>query len=130
MPTRTAPRALALALPAGALARPRDFLVVLLRDLPLRLLEKPVVVVADGADRETARAVPERADHAQEPLPDAEPLVAPERRQLCVSALGADEAAEYAQDRREAELLREGRAAALVEPPVLNGVGRAGVEAA
>src|SRR6266542_6531618 len=30
----------------------------------------------------------------------------------------------------EAELLREGRAQALVEPPVLDGVGRAGVETA
>jgi len=47
-----------------------------------------------------------------------------------VSALGADEPAEDAQDRREAELLREGGAAALVEPPVQDRVGRAGVEAA
>jgi hypothetical protein len=54
--------------------------------------------------------------------------VARERLELRAAAVGADEGAEDAQDRREAELLGEGRAAALVEPPVLDRIGRARVE--
>src|SRR5438874_9022259 len=44
------------------LARPRDLLVGLLRDLALRLLQEPVVVVAHGAHGETSRAVAEGAE--------------------------------------------------------------------
>src|SRR5262249_12778131 len=106
---------------------PRDFLVVLLGNLALRVLQEPVVVVAHGADGETARAVAERADDAQEPLPDAEPLVARERLALGAGADGAHEPTDDPQDRREAELLREGGTAALVESPVQDRIGRARV---
>src|SRR4029453_10946141 len=79
---------------------------------------------------ETARAAAEGAADAQEPLPDAEPLVAAERLELCVVDVAVKERAEDPDDGREAELLRERRAQALVEAPVLNRVGRAGIEAA
>src|SRR5262245_27729737 len=49
-----------------------DFLRRLLRDVLLHLGEVRVVVVAHRADREAARAVAERADHAQQALPEAE----------------------------------------------------------
>src|SRR4029453_14914927 len=104
-------------------------LVGLLGNLALPLLEEPVVVVADGTDGQAARTVAEGADHAKQPLPDAEPLVARERSRLGLGTFLADESAEDSQDRREAELLCKGRAQALVEPPVLDRVGRARIEA-
>src|SRR4030095_2504679 len=58
------------------------------------------------------------------------PLVAAERLELCVVDVAAQERAEDPDDGREAEFLRERRAEALVEPPVLDRVGRAGIEAA
>src|SRR5439155_16858732 len=100
------------------LTRPRDFLIVLLRDLALRFFQEPIVVVAHGTHGETARAVAEGPDHTQEPLPDAEPLVAGERRELRPGAVAPHELSEDADDRGEAELLGERRAETLVEPPV------------
>src|SRR5262245_29086465 len=94
------------------------------------VLEKAVVVVADRADRKAARAVTERAHDSQEPLPDAEPLVAAQRLELRPVAVAAQERAEDADDRGEAELLSERRAETLVEPPVLDRVGRARIQAA
>src|SRR5262249_24476179 len=115
---------------AEQLARPRPLRVGLLGNLSMGILEEAVVVVADRAHGVAARAVAEGADDAQEPLPDAEPLVAAERAELCCAAVAPNKRAEDADDRGEAELLSERRAQALVESPVLDGVGRAGIEAA
>src|SRR5262245_54264621 len=94
------------------------------------VLEKAVVAVADRADGEAARTVAEGADDTQEPLPDAEPLVAAQRPELRPVAVAAQERAEDADDRGEAELLGERRAETLVEAPVLDRVGRARIQAA
>src|SRR5262245_53382433 len=94
------------------------------------VLEKAVVAVADRTDGEAARTVAEGADDAQQPLPDAEPLVAAQRLELRPVAVAAQERAEDADDRGEAELLSERRAETLVEPPGLDRVGGAGIEAA
>src|SRR5262249_49027872 len=110
--------------------RSRHLRVGLLRDLTMGVLEEAIVVLADRADGEAARAVTEGADDAQEPLPDAKPLVAAQRAELRCAAVTANECTEDADDRGEAELRREGRAETLVEAPVLDRVGRAGVEAA
>src|SRR4029450_10992904 len=112
------------------LARPRDLRVGLLGNLTVGVLEKPVVIVADRTDGETARAVAEGADDAQEPLPDTEPLVAAGRAEVARTGLTPHERAKASDDRGEAELLRERRAQPLVEAPVLDRVGRAGIEAA
>src|SRR5262245_26077258 len=48
------------------------FLRGLFRNHLLRIGQMGVIVVADRADREAARTIPERADHAQQTLPEAE----------------------------------------------------------
>ena len=89
-----------------------------------------VIVVADRAHREAARAVAERADHAQQPLPEAEEVARAERSAVLSSSGRSIIRSKNLQDLREAELLRLGRARALVDAPVQHRVGRARVQAA
>src|SRR5439155_2739820 len=102
----------------------------LLGNRTLRLLEKQSVIVAHGTDGQAAGTVTEGAHDAQQPLPDPEPLVSAQGGHLGPRARRGEELPERLQDRGEAELLREGGALALVEVPVLHGVGGTGVEAA
>src|SRR5258706_10177579 len=101
----------------------------LLRDLLLHLGKVRVVVVAHRAHGEAARAVAERADDAQQALPEAE-QVARLQHLRSLRRRGIDDALHELQHGHEAEFLRPGGAAALVDAPVLNGVGRAGMQAA
>src|SRR5687767_11452264 len=101
----------------------------LLRDVLLDVGEMRVIVVADRAHREAARAVAERADHAQQALPEAE-QVARAKRFLLLLRRHADELAHEVGDRHVAELLRLGGAAGLVEAPLLHRVRRARMQAA
>src|SRR5581483_9497398 len=88
-----------------------------------------VVVVANGADGEAARAIAERADYAEQALPEAEEVDGLEH-------LGAlrgrriDDTLHELQHRHEAELLRLGGAAALVDAPMKDCIRRARVKAA
>src|SRR6185503_11517602 len=109
--------------------RLRHLLRRLLGDLLLDVGEVRVVVVADRAHRQAARAVAERADHAQQALPEAEQV----SRAKCLLLLfrrKIQESAHEIRNRHEAEFLRLGGAGGLVEPPLAHGVGRAGMQAA
>ena len=107
----------------------RDLLRCLFRDRLLRVGEMGVIVVADRADGEAARTIAERADDAQQSLPEAVDVA--RARHLCLSRRRrVDEALEELQDGGEAELLRLGGAGALVDAEMQHGVGRTGVEAA
>ncbi len=88
-----------------------------------------MVVVADGADGEAARAVAERADDAQEPLPEAENVAALDRFRLLVVRL-LNEGVEEFGDLHVAEFLRLDRTAALVDAEVEHGIRGAGIKAA
>src|SRR5687767_6837556 len=111
------------------LRRLGDFLRRLLRDLLLDVGEVRVVVVAHRAHREAARAVAERADHAQEALPETEQVARLDGLLLFLRGK-RDEFLHEVGDRHVAELLRLGGARRLVEAPLPHGVRRAGVQAA
>src|SRR5215470_5433176 len=106
----------------------RDLLRRLLGDHLLHVREVGVVVVPDGAHREAARTVAERADDAQQPLPEAEEVARAEHRHLVLAGT-LDHAVEELEDLREAEFLRLGRALSLGDPPVQHRVGGARVQA-
>src|SRR6185436_1105369 len=92
----------------------RDLFRRALGDRLLNVREMGVVVVADRADREAAGAVAERANDAQQALPEAEQVT---RRHHLVLFFGArvDEAVEELGDLRKAEFLRLGGAGPLVD---------------
>jgi hypothetical protein len=95
---------------AAALAPSPGFL----RDLLLDIGEVRVVVVADRAHREAARAIAERPDHAQQPLPEAEQVA---RAHGCLALLYAvSKYGRKLRDLRKAEFLRLGGAARLSSP--------------
>src|SRR5262249_10876718 len=56
----------------------------LLRNDLLRFGEMRVIVVADRADRKTARTVAERADDPQQPLPEAKVIARAHHRDQCI----------------------------------------------
>src|SRR5215475_1187684 len=101
----------------------------LLGDHLLHVREVRVIVVPDRAHREAARTVAERADDAQQPLPEAEEVARLEHRHLVVTGT-LDHAVEELEDLREAEFLRLGRALSLGDAPVEHRVGGARVQAA
>src|SRR3954465_4570508 len=108
----------------------RIFLRRALGDLLLHVGEMGVIIVADRADGEAARAVAERADDAQQALPEAEEIA---RAQGGFSLFGSflfKELVEKLGDLRKTELLRLGRARRLVEAPLAHRVWRARVQAA
>src|SRR5688500_16115473 len=88
-----------------------------------------VIVIADRAHREAARAVAEGADDPQQSLPEAEEVAGAQRRlsflvrqiEILIEELG---------DLRESELLRLGGTSRLVQPPLPHGVRRTGMQAA
>ena len=88
-----------------------------------------VVVVADRAHRQAARAITERTDHPQQALPEAE-QVARHRHLVLGSMVGIDELLEELGDLAKAEFLRLGGAGAFVDAPLQHRIGRAGVQAA
>src|SRR5581483_11170569 len=124
-PGQLAPR-LARGLEARRLSR---FFGCLFRDLLLDVRKVRVVIVADRAHRQAARAVAEGTDHAQQALPEAEQLPRAQRRLLLLGA-EVEETVEEIGHRHIAEFLRLGGAGALVEPPLSHGVRRARVHAA
>src|SRR5690606_15076946 len=106
-----------------------DLLGRLLGDHLLRVRKIGVIVVADRADGEAARTVAERADDAQQALPEAEEIARAHHPDLLF--LGRiDHLVEETRDLRIAELLCLGRAAALVDAEMQDCVCRAGIEAA
>ena len=107
----------------------RDLLGRPFRDDLLHVGKMRVIVVADRADREAARAIAERADHPQQALPEPEHVARGGRRSP-LRRRHVDETFEELQDGGEAELLRLGRAGALVDPEMQHRVGRAGMQAA
>src|SRR6185436_2029902 len=107
----------------------RDLLRGLLRDVLLDLREMRVIVVADRADREAARAVAEGADDAQQSLPEAEQVDGLQQAGFFRSRR-IDDPVHELQHGHEAEFLRLGGAGALVDAPVQHRVRRARVQAA
>src|SRR5687767_8941279 len=101
----------------------------LLRDVLLDVGKVRVIVVADRAHREAAWAVAERADHAQQALPEAEQVARPKGLFLLLGR-EADELLHELGDGHEAEFLRLGGARRFVQAPLPHRVGRAGVQAA
>ena len=102
----------------------RDFLRRLFRDGLLKVGEMRVIIVADRAHGEAARAIAERADDAQQPLPEAVD-VARARHLLLLGTRRVDESLEELQDGRKPELLRFGGARAFVDAEMQHGVGGA-----
>ena len=88
-----------------------------------------MIVVSDRADRETARAIAKRSDHAQQPLPEPEQLPVSEQFSLFFSRL-LDEVPPELEDRCKPEFLRFGRAGALVDPEMADRIRRTGIETA
>ena len=92
----------------------RDLLRRLFRNGFLKIGEVGVVVVADGADRKTARTIAERTDDPQQSLPETEDI-ARARHTLLFRERRIDETPEELQDGGKAEFLRFGGAGALVD---------------
>src|SRR5262249_57427296 len=107
----------------------RNLFRCLFRNRPLHVHEMGVIVVADRTDGKTAGTVAERADHAQEPLPETE-YIARARHGSFLPARSIDETIEELQDGRESEFLRLACAGALVDPEMQDGIGGAGMQAA
>ena len=81
-----------------------------------------VISVPHRAHGETARTVAERADDAQQPLPETEDLAVGEHRAL-VLGRRAEKPLPALQDGREPELLRLGGARPLVDAEMPDGIG-------
>src|SRR5438067_2687420 len=98
-------------------------------DVLVHVGEVRVIVVADRADREAARAVAERADDAQQTLPETK-QVARFQHGGALLRCSVDQALHELQHGHEAEFLRLGGASALVDAPVQDGIWWARMEAA
>src|SRR3954466_12105897 len=107
----------------------RIFLRRAFGDLLLHVGEMGVIVVADRADGEAARAVAERADDAQQALPEAE-QIARFQHGGALLRRSVDHALHELQHGHEAEFLRLGGAAALVDAPAKHRIWRTRVQAA
>src|SRR4051812_24828019 len=83
-----------------------DFLRRLLRDVLLDVGKMRVVVVAHRTDCKAARTVAERADDAQQTLPEAEEIARAHRRFRLFACAQVEEAIEELGDLGEAEFLR------------------------
>src|SRR3984893_15321315 len=112
----------------------RDLLRCLLRDELLRPGEVRVIVVADGTDRQAPRAITEGADHAQQPLPEAEEIPRARHRHEILRGralrLRIQGAPEKFQDLGEAELLCVLGAAALVDAEMQHRIAGTGMQTA